>query len=114
MSNSSCTLLAAAWIDIRSVTPSCTVDTLPVISSCLPQFAEGLHAFFEGFEGPAGETYGNSWECTGLTRISEEISEIVFLLVENYHLDRFKWASSPAWEFLKLHYLNPLALAPSS
>lgn len=33
-----------------------------------------------------------SW-CTGFTRVSEETSETVFLLVENYLVDRFSWSS---------------------
>ncbi|CAI7621983.1 unnamed protein product [Penicillium glandicola] len=46
--------------------------------------------------------------CTGFTRISEETSEIVFLLVENYQIDYFKWAFGNTWEFLKQHCLNSL------
>ena len=50
----------------------------------------------------------------GFTRISEETSEIVFLLVENYQIDCFKRALPHAWEFLKHYCLNSLTLESSS
>ena len=37
----------------------------------------------------------------GFTRVSEETSETVFLLVENYQIDHSSRSSLISWEFLK-------------
>ena len=55
---------------------------------------------------PKAEKFCSSILVHGLTRISEDSSEIVFLLVENYNYDRSIWSSDRMGIFGKLQSLD--------